>query len=176
MNQKTDVQVRLRPWSEGDLALLHRLLGDPRMTEHLGGPERPEQIAGRHQRYLDLPGSGGAQMLVIVVEPDAADAGSIGYWEKERPDQTVYEVGWSVLPEFQGMGVATQAFDALLAMMRPVARHRYVHAYPSVDNGASNAICRKAGMTLVEVAEFEYPKGHLMRCNDWQLDLQEGAL
>jgi pyruvate/2-oxoglutarate dehydrogenase complex dihydrolipoamide dehydrogenase (E3) component len=35
--------VTLEPWGSGDLPLLERLMGDPRMTEHLGGPESPEK-------------------------------------------------------------------------------------------------------------------------------------
>jgi hypothetical protein len=31
--------VRIVPWGAGDLALLERLVGDPEMMEHLGGPE-----------------------------------------------------------------------------------------------------------------------------------------
>ena len=48
-------EMALHPWSEDDLPLLEKLLGDPAMTMHLGGPESPEQIAQRHQRYLNLP-------------------------------------------------------------------------------------------------------------------------
>ena len=47
--------VALQPWSAEDLPLLEKLLGDPKMMAHLGGPETPEQIAQRHQRYLQLP-------------------------------------------------------------------------------------------------------------------------
>ena len=47
----------LRPWLEGDLPLLERLMGDPAMTEHLGGPETPEKIRERHERYLRGPGA-----------------------------------------------------------------------------------------------------------------------
>ena len=36
--------VRLDPWGEGDLPLLRRILGDPAMTEHLGGPESEERL------------------------------------------------------------------------------------------------------------------------------------
>jgi hypothetical protein len=31
--------VALEPWGSGDLPLLERLMGDARVTEHLGGPE-----------------------------------------------------------------------------------------------------------------------------------------
>lgn len=36
------MSVRIEPWDEDDRWLLDRLLGDPAMMEHLGGPE-PEQ-------------------------------------------------------------------------------------------------------------------------------------
>ena len=36
--------VTLEPWGSGDLPLLERLMGDPRMTEHLGGAENPDQL------------------------------------------------------------------------------------------------------------------------------------
>jgi RimJ/RimL family protein N-acetyltransferase len=48
---------------------------------------------------------------------------------------------------------------------------RSVHAYPSVDNAPSNAICRKVGFELLGEYEFEYPKGHVMSCNDWRFEL-----
>ena len=50
-------------------------------------------------------------------------------------------------------------------------QHRFMHAFPNVENAASNAICRKLGFELLEACEFEFPKGHFMTCNDWRLDL-----
>ena len=40
-----------------------------------------------------------------------------------------------------------------------------------VANAPSNAICRKVGFTPIEVCDVEYPPGHIVRCNDWRLDL-----
>jgi RimJ/RimL family protein N-acetyltransferase len=74
--------VELRLWSDDDLPLLVRLMGDPAMTEHLGGPEDDEKIRGRHQRYLDLRSSGGGRMFAIAVAPDGHLAGSAGYWAR----------------------------------------------------------------------------------------------
>src|SRR5688572_5575894 len=99
-----DNLIQLRPWSEGDLPLLHKLLGDPAMTEHIGGPETAEQIIKRHGRYLALTNPDEDQMFAILV--DGEPAGSIGYWLRESPGGTVYETGWSVLPAYQGRGVA----------------------------------------------------------------------
>src|SRR2546428_9470136 len=77
------MEVSLRPWSADDLALLVRLMGDPEMTEHLGGPESEEKIRARLERYIDIEGTGRGKMFVIVAGPDADPAGSIGYWERE---------------------------------------------------------------------------------------------
>jgi RimJ/RimL family protein N-acetyltransferase len=59
----------------------------------------------------------------------------------------------------------------VLDVARRLGGHRFVHAYPSVDNGPSNAVCRKLGFTLLGSSEVEYPKGAFMLCNDWRLDL-----
>jgi RimJ/RimL family protein N-acetyltransferase len=46
-----------------------------------------------------------------------------------------------------------------------------LHGHPGVENAASEALCRKAGFTLVEPRDFEFPEGHWMRCNAWSLTL-----
>jgi RimJ/RimL family protein N-acetyltransferase len=163
------VDLLLRPWSEEDLPLLEKLMGDPDMMAYLGGPETPEQIRKRHQRRLQLPETD--HMFVILWGPKSEVAGSIGYWQKNWRDQLVYEMGWFVLPEYQGQGIATKAGEAVIERARQERRHQFMHAFPSVSNTASNAICRKLGFTLIEECQFEYPPGNFMQCNDWRLDL-----
>jgi RimJ/RimL family protein N-acetyltransferase len=66
-------------------------------------------------------------------------------------------------------GCAVWTFDAA---RRPGAPH-HLHAFPSVGNASSNALCRRLGFTLLGACDFEYPAGSgtLMRSNDWRLDL-----
>jgi RimJ/RimL family protein N-acetyltransferase len=168
---KQGTAVRLEAWGEDDLPLLEKLMGDPAMTEHLGGPESPEKIAERQARYEDVGDAGKGRMFKIVDEATGEAVGSVGYWERDWRDQQVYETGWSVLPAFQGKGIAGAATAQAIARARAEKKHRYLHAFPSVDNAPSNAICRKLGFTLLEAREFEYPPGNVMRCNDWRLDL-----
>jgi RimJ/RimL family protein N-acetyltransferase len=165
------ITVNIRPWSDRDLELLERLMGDPVMTEHLGGPETAQKIRERHERYWRSSQSGLDQMFVIVVGSERAAAGSIGDWQKEWQGQHIWETGWSMLPEFQGQGIATRAIAKIVERAGSERKHRSMHAFPSVDNAPSNAICGKAGFTLQGQVDFEYPPGHLMRCNDWYLDL-----
>jgi RimJ/RimL family protein N-acetyltransferase len=158
------MSVALASWEEGDLPLLQALLGDPAMMEHLGGPESPEKIASRHLRYLREPGA-----YKIVV--DGVSAGWVGYWEHEWRGEPAYEIGWSVLPGFQGRGVATAGTRLALEAARAGDGPRLVHAFPPPDNGPSNAVCRKCGFTLLGEVEFEYPKGVWGTSNDWVYDL-----
>ncbi len=159
--------MRLEPWGPGDLDLLTRLIGDPAMMEHLGGPEDAEQIAKRQARY-ELPGSG----CFAIVASDGVAAGWVGYWDRDWRDAQVYEMGWSVLPERQGQGLATRACTLALAQAAATGRHEFAHAFPAVDNVASNALCARAGFELLEALEFEYPPGNMLHCNDWRFRLR----
>ena len=177
MNDAHTGQVELAPWGEGDFWLLRRT-NAPEMTEHLGGPETEEQLAARHRRYVKLSGPGQVYRVVLPGADGTVDAGrtdgtvgSIGFWEREWQGAKVWEAGWSILPEFQGRGLAAQAAVAVAAQARATGLHRYLHAFPGDDHPASNAVCRKAGFTLLGPVRFEYPKGSWMTSNDWRLDL-----
>ncbi|MFG2838160.1 GNAT family N-acetyltransferase [Streptomyces zaomyceticus] len=174
MDIDTGSPVRLEPWSEADAALL-RALNAPESTEHLGGPETEEQLVRRHRRYVELSAddTGAGRMFRIVLLPEEVVAGSIGFWVRTGDGEPVYETGWAVLPGFQGRGVATAATRAVAAEARAAGLHHRLHAFPSTDNAASNAVCRKAGFELLGERDFEYPPGHPMRCNDWCLDLRK---
>jgi RimJ/RimL family protein N-acetyltransferase len=171
MSAKPTPLIKLRVWAENDLPLLECLMSDPVMTRYLGGPETPEKIRNRHQKYLDSNGTDHTRVYVVVITLDNISAGSVIYWEREEAGQTVWEIGWSTLPEFQGQGIGTRATQLAIENARAEKRHQYMHAYPSVENEASNAICRKLGFVLLGATDFEYPKGYWMSCNDWQLDL-----
>jgi RimJ/RimL family protein N-acetyltransferase len=166
-DSSSQAAVRIEPWGDGDLPLLEKALGDPQMMEHLGGPESPEKIAKRQAGY-ERPGSG---QFKIVDESTGEGVGWVGYWERTWRGEQVYEIGWSVIPAFQGRGTGGSATAQAIAIARSERKHRFLHAYPSVDNAPSNAICRKLGFTLLGSYEFEYPPGHFMQCNDWRLDL-----
>jgi RimJ/RimL family protein N-acetyltransferase len=165
--------VRIEPWGEGDLPLLQKCLGDPAMMEHLGGPMSREEIVERQQRYEQLPDTGEGRMFRIVEAATGESVGSVGYWERESSEGHVYETGWLVLPAFQGRGVATSATAQVIDRARAEGKHRYLYAYPSVDNAPSNAICRQLGFTLIRESAYEYPpdSGNIPRCSDWRLDL-----
>src|SRR3954447_5550242 len=89
----------------GDLPLLEQCLADPAMTVHLGGPESVQKIAERQARY-ERPGS---KQFKIVDEAREQGVGWVGYWERDANRAPVYEIGWAVIPAFQGRGIAGAA-------------------------------------------------------------------
>jgi RimJ/RimL family protein N-acetyltransferase len=135
----SEPEFRIEPWAEDDLPLLEKLMGDPAMTENLGGPESPEKIVERHKRYERLPGTGKGRMFKIVETATGESVGSVGYWVRESSEGQVYETGWMVLSAFQGRGVATSATSQVIERAKAERTHRFLYAYPSVENAPSNA-------------------------------------
>jgi RimJ/RimL family protein N-acetyltransferase len=162
-------ELRLDPWSDEGLSLLVQA-NTPEMTAHLGGPETDEAIRDRHLRYLETSNGRGAMYMVRLL-PQRAPIGIVGYWDRTWREADVYETGWSVLTQYQGRGLAVAATRLAMDQARAEGFHRFVHAFPSVDHAASNAVCRKVGFTLLGRCEFEYPPGHPLLTNDWCLDL-----
>ena len=180
MARQHSALIRLEPWADGDFPLLVKL-NAPEMTEHLGGPETDDQLRRRHERYVaaakttvfrDSHRTYGAYVFKVILEPDGNAVGGVNFWEREWRGEDVYEMGWGVLPEYQGRGIASAAVTQAIQLARALRRRHTVHAFPAAENGPSNAICRKTGFELVGEVPFEYPKGHWMRCNDWRIALR----
>jgi RimJ/RimL family protein N-acetyltransferase len=68
----------------------------------------------------------------------------------DRPDQGgVVELGYGVVPECQGRGIATEALRALLAAAAAAGEVRLARADTARDNLPSQRVMEKAGMRRV---------------------------
>lgn len=163
-------EVTLQPYSVDDLDLLRRA-NTPELMDQLGGPETDEQVIARHERYLNLARDGAGRQLRIIIPGHPEGVGIVGYWRHERRGEPALESGWSVESEYRGQGIAPAAARALLDAARAAGETLPVHAYPRVDNLASNAVCRKAGFRLLGPLEFEVAPGRILQTNDWVAEL-----
>lgn len=166
--------LTLRPWSDGDIDLL-RAANTAAMTAHLNGPETSRQVDDRHARYLRLTRSGEARMFVIedaaVGDAAAERVGSIGCWQTEWRGGRAWETGWFVLPAMQGRGIASAALGLLIDDLRARPEtQRQLLAFPEVDNGPSNGVCRRNGFQLVG-RRVETFRDAELEMNEWVLDL-----
>jgi RimJ/RimL family protein N-acetyltransferase len=140
------------------------------MMLHIGGPRPEAEVRAAHKRRLDLMEQGVARMLKIVADDSDEALGTVGIWKIGWKGPQAYEMGWFVLPEHQGKGVATEAVRLTISQARSYPGIRFVYAFPAVTNVASNAIARKIGMSNQGEFDSEGFAG-VLRCNDWCIDL-----
>ncbi len=164
---------RLRDITMDDLPLYEALLTDPATMSELGGPLHSEGLAEKLRGIVAEVQAGAVWYSVIVPGgPEGTPAGTVCIWDHDEGGARISEIGWMVLPAFQGRGLASAAVRSILDRARTKRRWEVLHAFPGVANGPSNAICRKSGFVEMQEREIEYA-GRILRCNDWVLDLRE---
>lgn len=160
--------MELVPYTDADMWLTEALETDERVMAELGGPWPVDAIPAIHARRIDSIARG-TWWFTIVPTPGDGPVGMIGIFGSEVDGRAISEAGWSVLPQFQGRGYASQALRILLERASADGRWGPIHALPGVTNGPSNALCRAAGFTLVGEQTVDYG-GRTLRCNHWVLD------
>jgi RimJ/RimL family protein N-acetyltransferase len=163
--------VHLRDVELGDVDAYVRMRCDPVMMAELGGPRPREGIEEKVRSDVQDVASGTAWIKMIVPSEDrpAVVAGTVSLWSHETDGEWLSEIGWMVLPEFQGRGFGKLAVRMLLEMAREEDRWGLVHAFPAVTNAPSNGICRSLGFRLVEEREVVFA-GVVLRANHWVID------
>lgn len=161
------VRLTLSPWESNDLDVLV-VCNTPEMTAFVGGPEPEEAVLRRHEKYVREWEDGRVRMFTVRLDRTKT-VGSVGYWPIEWAGAEVYESGWSTLPEWQGRGVATSGIRLLLDHARVSGDLDSMHAFPLVEHHASNAVCRKAGFSLLGPVPFPGRQGATIVCNDWSV-------
>jgi RimJ/RimL family protein N-acetyltransferase len=136
----------------------------------LGGPTPTEKIPQIHARRLKSVIAKTVWYLTIVPDLDGGPAGTIGIWETDWEGSKINEMGWMILPAFQGRGLATLAGRMILDRARAEQHCREINAFPSIHNGASNTICRKLGFSLLREVAVAY-NGPPQPSNHWKIEL-----
>lgn len=118
----------------------------------------------------------GAAHADVAGAGSGADAGGDAAAAEPAADgpagEQITEIGWMVLPEFQGRGLAKRAVREVLRLAREDGRWGRVHAFPGVTNGPSNGICRSLGFTFVEQRDVTFAD-RLLHTNHWVIDLAD---
>jgi RimJ/RimL family protein N-acetyltransferase len=164
--------VRLRDVELGDVGAYVRMRCDPVMMAGLGGPLPREGIVDKVARDVKAAAADEEWIKMIIPGQPAPDvvAGSVALWSHgDEGGAPVTEIGWMVLPEFQGQGLAKRAVRMLLEQAREDGRWGLVHAFPAVSNGPSNGICRSLGFRLAGERDVTFA-GRVLRANRWVID------
>ena len=140
--------LRLRPWDDGErgVELVVRALDDPEIQRwfpdvHGGVPEARRWLAIRRQRWQSESGADWA-----IVDGEAV-IGRMGLMRLSLADG-LGEVGYWLLPEGRGRGVATRTLRAVCDWaFDSVGLHR-LELVHSVDNPDSCGVAQRAGFAL----------------------------
>ncbi|WP_433231930.1 GNAT family N-acetyltransferase [Actinomadura formosensis] len=159
--------MRLRDVEPGDVDAYVRMRCDPVMMAELGGPLPREGIEEKVRRDVRDVAADTFWIKMIVVEETVA--GTVSLWSHDMDGDPHAEIGWMVLPEWQGHGLAKRAARMLLDKARDDGRWGPVHAFPARTNAPSNGICRSLGFTFVEEKEIVFA-GKPLWVNHWVID------
>lgn len=138
------------------------------MMEHLGGPLPREGLSEKLGQ--DVASTEAGETWILKIMPDDAPhtaAGTVCIWEHRWQGRSINEIGWMVLPAFQGRGLGSEAVRSILHRARTQGRWDVVHAFPPVSNARSIAICRKMGFSRIEECDFEF-RDRVLRCDHWR--------
>jgi RimJ/RimL family protein N-acetyltransferase len=162
--------MRLVPLTAADEDLAVRIECDPDLMTHIGGPCSEHDVRASHKRRLALMNQGDAHMYKILDDTSDAVVGTIGIWKIDWKGPHSWEIGWFVLAEHQGKGVATEAASVIVSQSRADPLVRQIYVFSTTTNTASNAIARKLGMQLQGEFDNEGFAG-VLRCNECSMDL-----
>lgn len=166
MSSSPVLPIRLRPYADADRWLTEAIETDPAMMADLGGPLPAANIPGIHARRLEGMAADRLWYFTVELEPHGQAVGTICLWSDAIEGGRRSEAGWAILEAFQGRGLATEALRQMLVLAADDDRWGDIHAFPGVTNGASNAVCRKAGFRNIGKEVVEYA-GRALQCNHW---------
>lgn len=141
-------RIRLRRYRESDFENHYRLCADPNLMRYLiGGKPMSRLEAWRHMAFLvghwELRGYG-----YFAAEEKASGQfiGRLGFTNPEG--WPGFEVGWTLLPEFQGKGFATEGGRFLLNYAFTELGKDHVISVIHPDNKPSIRVAERLGETL----------------------------
>lgn len=152
-------RLEFRTWTEGDLPLARRLWGDSEVTRYLVRGRLSEHgIRQRLERERLSLERFGFQYWPLFLKETGDFVGCCGLKPCPYEDTAAapeLELGFHLVPEAWGHGLATEAATAVagLAFERLRAPRLYAGHHP--ENRASEAVLRKLGFAHVRDVLFE---------------------
>lgn len=136
--------LRLRPWRADDAPALMLAMRDPLIRHYAGSlvDDRPDALR-RVQRFTHLWADGDGAAWVIG-DQGGQLLGSVRFGLRD-PVLACGEVGYWLLPQVRGRGVASAALRAgTTAVIRGLGWHR-IELHHAIENDRSCAVARRSG-------------------------------
>jgi ribosomal-protein-alanine N-acetyltransferase len=157
--------------TDADLPELTALHTDERVMVTLGGLRTPEELEAMHRRLLGSWERGGFGWWVARHRPDGRFVGAGGLERVMVADQEEVEVGYHMVPDFWGRGLATELARESVRVGFEVLGVAGLVCFSRPTNARSRRVMEKAG--------FRYERGvehagvplvlYRLRREDWQV-------
>lgn len=134
---------------------------DPVVHMHQGWRDTSPEHVRRSilEMARNMPGDPGSWVQFTVLEKDTGRlVGDIGIHPPDD-EEGVVEIGYTISPEFQGRGYASEAASALVRYSFEVLGAEVARAWADRENVSSIRVAEKIGMRLVELVEEPYGEG-----------------
>ena len=139
-------RLTYRQMGADDLDLMARLLGDPEVMTHYPRPRTRDEAAQWIRWNQDNYARDGFG-LWILHDLDGSFVGDCGLTWQTVDGVEDLEIGYHVVPEHQGRGLATEAATACLDLARTRGVRRVI-AIMVPGNVASRRLAERMGLTL----------------------------
>ena len=133
------MELIIRKMKEGDLEPLHRLLSDPEVMKYMEPPYTLEQTKEFLESALE------EEPAVWTVEGDGK---FIGYVIWHDYEEDTMELGWVLLPEYWGKGIATALTKQLMEKTAAEGKKPVIECDP--EQPVTKHIAEKTGFVWSE--------------------------
>jgi len=147
-------RLGFREWNANDLPLALALWGDPEVSHFLGGPfstEAVEQKLAAEIAHLRLHQIQYWPLFLLVNDEHVGCAGLRPY----KPEEQIYEMGFHLRARYWGMGLATEAGEAVVNFAFENLGAKALFAGHHPQNVASKRVLEKLGFRFTH--EEVYP-------------------
>jgi len=148
VSELVSARLRLRPFAPGDEELLRRLHQHPEVAATLGGIRTDEEIKGLAARHVAHWGAHGFGLRVWEDRVTGEPVGRGGLHVLMLDGRPEVEVGWAIVRERWGEGLATEGGAAALGEAWGTLGLREVVAVTLPHNHTSRRVMAKLGLSL----------------------------
>lgn len=154
-------RVRFRLWTPADRSALRRLNRDRQVMEFFPSilsARASDALLDRLMRHQEENGFTAWPVLAGNAD-EKAFAGFVGLLRVgfDAPFAPAVEIGWRLLPEFWGRGLAAEAAGASLDFAFNVLGLEEIVAFTTVRNRRSIRLMRRLGMRRDAAGDFDHP-------------------
>ena len=152
-------RLLLRPFEAGDAADLAAMNADPKVMRFFPAPLSPAESRARLDHWIAKQARFGYAFSAVLRRTDGAFLGMCGISRVEGglPIAPCTEIGWRLIPEAWGQGIASEAARAWLRVGFETFDLPEIVAFTPEPNRPSAAVMARIGMRPAPDLGFGFP-------------------